>query len=145
MDWRVVGRVHRVSPLVAATLVFGAVVSSCTVDPTLDTNKSLVKLYVNTSIGSDATLEAGESEQFVAWASYADDTVREVSSDSATKWQSSNPRAAVVGETGLVTAISEGSAVIRASYKGQSAARSIKIVPCNCIVPVITTTGARAR
>jgi plastocyanin len=75
------------------------------------------------------SLAAGSSEQFMAMAMYADNTVEDISANAT--WSSSNPVVAAVsnapGSQGLVTGLAPGGATITASLDGMSGSTPISI------------------
>ena len=67
---------------------------------------------------SGPTLSAGATGQFKATATMSDGTTQDVTS--AASWTSSNTAVATITEAGLVTAISDGSTTITATYQSES-------------------------
>lgn len=76
---------------------------------------------------SGANLTSGTSVQLVATATLSDNTTKDVST--AATWASSNTNVATVSSTGVVTAVSPGSANITATYQGvTSSAFSVSVI-----------------
>jgi Bacterial Ig-like domain (group 2). len=68
---------------------------------------------------------AGSSQQFLAIATDADGTERDVTGEA--EWRISNPALAQVSDVGRVTAIADGSVSIRATFSGARAESSVRI------------------
>jgi uncharacterized protein YjdB len=66
-----------------------------------------------------ATLSKGASMQFHAMLQYADGTTKDVSEDSDTVWNSSNPDIATVSKDGMVKGVDVGVVDISAMYNGE--------------------------
>src|SRR5664279_5302960 len=74
---------------------------------------------------SNPSLATGATEQLTAAELFGNNTKIDVTK-SAT-WSSSNPGAATVSPTGLVTTVAPGTTTIRASYKSFSASTTITV------------------
>jgi trimeric autotransporter adhesin len=82
------------------------------------------------SIGPDkTTLTTGTTFQFLATVKYADGTSKDVTHDSETVWNTSNPAIATVSDSGMVSAIAEGLVDISADYKGEKGDEHLAITP----------------
>jgi uncharacterized protein YjdB len=77
------------------------------------------------------SLSIGATRQFTATGSYSDGTTKNLSS--SVTWSSSNSAIADVNSSGLVTAISTGTATITATLSGISASSAIQIQPASLI------------
>jgi hypothetical protein len=109
-------------PALALALALG-----CTVDPTKDTSKDLVSLHISTAHHEDTVIEEGKTLPLFAISGYVDDTSKDVTTDPATVWASSDSKSATVDATGVVSALHAGAVKISASYKGQRAEEGITI------------------
>jgi uncharacterized protein YjdB len=69
----------------------------------------------------------GATQQLTVRASFADNSTQDVTTNPATTYSSSNPAAATVSATGLVTAAGNGNAIITATYGGFSATSSVTV------------------
>lgn len=73
--------------------------------------------------------QAGATEQLTATASYADNSVKDVTSSTAgTQYTVSNPSIATVSADGVVTAVSSGTALIQAVNEGRQGIATIQVV-----------------
>ncbi len=86
--------------------------------------RALVALEVSPP---SSALSAGQSVQLSASARYDDDSTADVTSQ--VSWSSSLPAVASVTESGLVTTLAEGSALIEASSGDQSASSVVDVGP----------------
>lgn len=76
------------------------------------------------------TLSKGATKQYKATASYADGSTKDVTDNTDTVWNTSDPAKATVSKTGLVTAIDAAASVtISAEFKGQKAEDTLIISP----------------
>lgn len=98
-------------------------------DSTAETSKELLGLEVSVPVGDDTMVESGKTQQLVAVSRYADDSRKDVTSDPAIVWSSSDATIATVGATGVVSAIHRGTVKITAAYKGPMADRELIIAP----------------
>ncbi len=117
--------------------------SNLTVTPT-----GLTSLQVTPA---NATLAPGLTRQLTATGVFADNTNQNVTNQAA--WVSSAPNVATVTNTGLVTAVSPGSATVRATVGNVSATATItvsptltriELTPANVVVPVGSNQAVRA-
>jgi uncharacterized protein YjdB len=75
------------------------------------------------------TLGTGTTFQFQAMVHYADGTSNDVTHDSVTVWNTSNPTIATVSGSGMVSAINEGLVDISADYKGEKGDEHFAVTP----------------
>jgi hypothetical protein len=73
----------------------------------------------------NATLPIGVNIQYRALAGSTDGNAKNVTAEA--QWASSNPQVASVNESGIVTTVGEGSAVISASYGGKTANAEVTV------------------
>lgn len=86
--------------------------------------KTLTKM----SLSPDAqSLEIGGNVSLKAYAVYSDGSQEDVTTSSETMWKSSDENVAFVGSNGKVVALGEGTAVISATYKGQTGTATIHV------------------
>lgn len=79
------------------------------------------------SLDSDSySLNVGNTHQTVVTAVYSDNSLPDVTQYAS--YNSSNPLVAIVSQSGLVTAIGQGSTVITATYGGHSAQASVTVL-----------------
>jgi hypothetical protein len=78
-------------------------------------------------LGTSSLTVTNPSSQLSAMATFGDKSVLNATAQAA--WQSSDPSVAGVSPSGLVTAVSAGSAEIRASYQGASG--SLQVTAAN--------------
>lgn len=84
------------------------------------------KTISDLDIGSDRTLDKGQTEQATATVEYADGTNANVTRQVV--WNTSNAGVATISANGVVTAVSTGTASLKASYNGTSSADRTVIV-----------------
>ena len=71
------------------------------------------------------TITVGETEQFSATANFSDNSTQNVSSTAT--WTSTNTGVATVNASGLVSAVTAGSAEIRAAFQGMTGTRTLQV------------------
>jgi uncharacterized protein YjdB len=76
---------------------------------------------------SGKTIIAGKTQQFTATAEYSNNTTADISS--SVTWISSDTSVATVDSTGLATAISSGSTIIRGGSGGISGTTTLSVLP----------------
>lgn len=77
------------------------------------------------TIGGSVSLSAGTTSQLTATANKSDGTTENVTSRAT--WQSTNPAVATVSGTGLVSALTTGTADVTAAFSGQTARRTLQV------------------
>jgi hypothetical protein len=85
------------------------------------------------------TLSPGETRQLIATATQSDGTVATVTN--LATWQTSNPNAATVSPSGLLTAAAEGAVDVSATYQGAKGTLHVDVKP-TCAVSVAPATAA---
>ncbi len=85
-------------------------------------------------VSGSASLSEGKTAQLTAQATYSDASTENVSTRAS--WKSSDPRVATVSATGLVTAVSTGTADVTADFQGQSGRRTLQIARARMTVAV---------
>jgi uncharacterized protein YjdB len=79
------------------------------------------------SITGNPSLNGGNlTSQLIARATLSNGTLQDVSA--LATWSSSNPAAATVSATGLVTAVTLGTTTISAAYQGQTGTLSVSVL-----------------
>jgi len=113
---------------IASFLAVATVGLGCSGDDpdVVDNGKAISDVALTPGIDS---LTKGSSLQFTAMVSYADGTSKDVTSDSDTVWNTSEPNIATVDKGGNVTAVSEGAVDITATYLGVRAEESFIVMP----------------
>lgn len=74
---------------------------------------------------SSPSVVAGRTQQITATASYSDGSTKDVTSTAA--WSSSSGSVATINATGLLTAMSQGSATISATFSGVAGSTSVTV------------------
>ena len=92
--------------------------------------RSLTAVQVNGS----ASLTEGKTSQLTARAMYSDGSAEDVSARAS--WKSSDTRVATVSATGLVAAVSTGTADVTAEFQGQSGRQTLQIARARIAVTV---------
>ncbi len=85
-------------------------------------------------VSGSMSLSEGKTAQLTAQATYSDGSTEDVSTRAT--WKSSDTKVATVSATGLVTAVSTGSADVTADFQGQSGRRTLQIARARMIVAV---------
>jgi hypothetical protein len=97
---------------------------------------------VSLSVTGNTSIQAGQTSQLQATATMSDGTTQTVTNSSA--WVSGTTGVATVSATGLVTGVSEGQALITATYQGQSASVTMQVSAAPPVEPIptgLTITG----
>lgn len=100
--------------------------AGCNDSDNTDDGKAISSVDINPE---KATVSEGSSLQFHATATYADGSTKDVTSDSDTVWNTSDPDVATVSEDGLVSAVKPGLVDITAEYKSEEASESFAVMP----------------
>ncbi len=93
------------------------------------------------AIASDSTLAVAANQSFPLIATILDDKGRRVS-NRAVRWESSDTQVATVDNDGKVTAVSTGSATIRASAMSAHATVSVEVAPQTAALSVTAFQGS---
>ena len=123
----------------AAGLLGAALVAGCGGDQGRDPILGLpAASLVNIAVTPvTATIALGTTQQFVATAVYSDGSAQDVSTKAA--WSSATPAVATVtAASGNATAVSQGSAVISASFNGKTGAATLTVAPASLMSLAIT-------
>ena len=108
---------------VFAFLISAVACSGCS-NPTPATPTPTV---TSVSITGNPSLNGGNlTSQLIARATLSNGTLQDVSA--LATWSSSNPAAATVSATGLVTAVTLGTTTISAAYQGQTGTLSVSVL-----------------
>jgi len=112
------------------TASFGALTATATATTTAVTVRSIAVSPAT------ATIAVGATQQFIAVATYSDDTTAVITNSAV--WTTSNAAIATVSTTGIATGVSVGLSTITASSGGQfgSAALTVTALPPVAPVPV---------
>ncbi len=82
----------------------------------------------------NSAITVGQTEQFTATAIFSDSTTQNVNSTAT--WTSSNNSVATVSGSGLVNAVSAGSADIRAAFQGMTGSKTFQVNAAARVAPV---------
>jgi uncharacterized protein YjdB len=82
-----------------------------------------------TIVPNKDALGSGTAFQFQAMVHYADGTSKDVTGDSVTVWNTSDPEIATVSASGMVSAIKVGLVDISADYKGEKGDEHFAVTP----------------
>ncbi|MDG5786733.1 Ig-like domain-containing protein [Evansella sp. AB-P1] len=74
---------------------------------------------------SEVALEVGKTESLTVTAHYNDDSTEDKTEEAT--WSSSDESVVIVNENGIVTAISEGTAIITATFEGETAEATVTV------------------
>jgi hypothetical protein len=110
----------------ALAAAMAASLAACDKSPTEPTEPPPATVTAVNVTGS-ADLSEGSTSQLTAMATLSDGSTQAVTNQAT--WTSSNTTIATVSATGLVTAVSTGSADISAVYSGQTGRRTLQIAP----------------
>jgi hypothetical protein len=117
------------SAFLAVTLACSGKKSPTTATPTV----TVTSVQVGISGGASATPMPGETRQLFAVAAQSDGTTMDVTN--LATWQSSNPAAATVSPSGLVSAAAEGAVDVSATYKSVKGSAHVDVKP-SCTVSI---------
>jgi len=94
---------------------------------------------------SEVSLYADETQQLTVTATYSDESVADVTAEA--DYESSEPSVATVSDTGLITAVAEGSATVTASYTEDAITKTAEVPVTVSILTTVTEefTGTLAR
>lgn len=111
----------------ASLLMVLAVAGGCMgTSDVIDNGKGVTGVDINPDTD---TLTKGTKLQLQAMVQYADGTSKDVSEDSDTVWNTSDPDIASVSAGGMVTAVSAGAVDISADYKGEKGDEHFVVTP----------------
>ena len=123
----------RIATVSGTGVVAGVASGSATITATYGGMSDQVTVTVTPSaatvtavaIAGTPTITVGQTIQLALTATFSDGTTREATSFAT--WQSTRPTFATVSKTGVVAALSPGTAVIIAAYEGQATSISIVV------------------
>lgn len=112
---------------VLAFLALSAASVGCS-DDKASVDSSNGKAISDLDIGSDITLDKGQTMQVTATVEYADGTSLDVTKNGDLVWSIGNTNVATISETGVVTGVDIGTTNIKATYQGKKSAEHVIVV-----------------
>lgn len=119
-------------------LVAGVGAGTATITGTVGSLQSQTTVIISTASlssmaisPSGASLPAGTTQQLILTGTFSDGLRQNL--NSAATWSSLAPAVATVSSTGLVTAVSPGTAQVSASYSGQSAPTTVQVTTATLV------------
>ena len=112
---------------ILAFLALPAASVGCSDDETT-VDSSNNKAISDLDIGSDITLDRGQTMQVTATVKYADGTTLDVTKNDDLVWNIDDTSVATISTAGIVTAVDIGTTNIKATYQGKVSAKHVIIV-----------------